>query len=115
MGIHVRRVLCFQSEDEDAVAKQVKSNTQQNEQANDDEEQAEVCMHRAEASSIKKSIILSFETLSDVHSYQCFGAFHHPSLCLFIIFFIKSKVSPSLQRLSCYLGLFCQLELHILQ
>ena len=54
MRIHVRHVLCFQSEDEDAVAKQVKSNTQQNEQANDDEEQAEVCMHRAEFSSIKK-------------------------------------------------------------
>lgn len=115
MGIHVRHVLCFQSEDEDAVAKQVKSNTQQNEQANDDEEQAEVCMHRSEVSSIKKSIILSFETLSDVHSYRCFRAFHLPSLCLFIIFFIKSKVSPNLQSLFYQFGLFCQLELHILQ
>jgi len=95
------------SEDEDAVAKQVKSNTQQNEQAKDDEEQAEVCMHCAEVSSIKKSIILSFETLSDVHSHRCFGAFHLPSLCLFIIFFIKSKVSPNLQSLLYQFGLFC--------
>lgn len=39
------------------MAKQVKSNTQQNEQANDDEEQAEVCMHRAEVSSIKKKML----------------------------------------------------------
>lgn len=39
------------SEDENAVAKQVKSNTQQNEQANDDEEQAEVNPKRESTNS----------------------------------------------------------------
>lgn len=111
MRIHVRHVLCFQSEDEDAVAKQVKSNTQQNEQANDDEEQAEVCMHRAEVSSIKKiyylvlwNALIGVLELSTIHLFV-----------FLLFFFIKSKVSPNLQSLFYQFGLFCQLELHILQ